>query len=506
MLQQQRPPPCENTITETFDVALGTASTEEVAQDRKMLVVGGDDWRSGLGGGRLHNDVYSSAGVTWTVKESAVEKTKWGDPLPKVLSNQVWNELRPTVPPPIGVDYNDWIGCRASRVTFKGRTCDPSEYEIVGATEKWHPAMRCVCETVGLDPYPDSMFAPRRYHQLVPFGRRVYLLGGLARIGEDLPVDESIGGLDGYMLPPHTFNDPNSPHRRERLTMMNDVWYTSDGVLWNIAAPGCSERVPQDDFFADEGHRKHSCLTDADCFGSAVCDTSLYSKSIYINGDEFTERNTRGQCRCPMWSGRERHVAAVFPPQPEKSVSQDECPDEGHDSRIYIFGGFTYVYEQRCGNRACGGGYRHYVNDVWRTKKDCTPAQRLVDPEGCVKEGEYFAESWEQVSAAAPWLPRAGHSIVVHGGILYLMGGRTGSIDSIDNDRLLNDIWRMESSLEWVEHMAEGTAPWGPRDLFTAVSLAETPEWGPTGARTREECMSKYNFPFANCVQTRDAS
>jgi hypothetical protein len=83
----------------------------------------------------------------------------------------------------------------------------------------------------------------------------------------------------------------------------------------------------------------------------------------------------------------EKFNIVVYPRQPPVAV---ECPEKGHESRMYVFGGFGTRYQQKCGTHACGEGYREFLNDVWVSKKNCTSEQRKKDPEECAGVSSTF--------------------------------------------------------------------------------------------------------------------
>ena len=220
-------------------------------------------------------------------------------------------------------------------------------------------------------------------------------------------------------------------------------------------------------------HVRARCARNADCAGSSKC----------VNGG----------CVCNMWQPREKHAVAVFPDLPLKP--RDDCAENypgGFDSRIYIFGGFTERYTQKCAHRSCGGRYREYTNDVWRSKKDCSPEQYDKDPNGCVNPritgrggGSLLGQEWELVSVdpvygghkAPLWSVRGSHKVLVHQGMMWLLGGRGGNMRKIDDNTLHNDVWKSENGRDWelvMEH-----AEWSPRDEFAAGVLHKTEEWGP---------------------------
>ena len=211
-------------------------------------------------------------------------------------------------------------------------------------------------------------------------------------------------------------------------------------------------------------HQRAGCTVDSQCEGASKC--------------------VRGGCVCQIFQPREKHAVAVFPALP--TAPRVDCGEKfpgGYDSRIYIFGGFIERYTQKCEKKACGGRYRDYTNDVWRTKKDCSPAQLAIDPSGCTPASELFGQSWELVTVDSrgpkdpPWKARGSHKVLVHQQKMWLMGGRAGEMRNAAENSLLNDIWSSEDGLNWKLEMAN--AEWPARDEFAAGVLHKTQEWGP---------------------------
>lgn len=68
---------------------------------------------------------------------------------------------------------------------------------------------------------------------------------------------------------------------------------------------------------------------------------------------------------------------------------------------------------------------------------------------------------WTELTATAPWEPRALASVVVLNGRLYLLGGFSFPA------RFLNDVWSSTDGVHWREETA--AAPWEGRGLFGAT-------------------------------------
>ena len=438
-LMLQRPEPCE--YPEGTDLGLTEDELEErkraksLADDKKILVMGGDTHKTGDGGGYYMNEVWESTGAIWLTVNSTIEFDYRNEPIARIISQATWKLASPNKATPLGVDYNTWTACARSRFEHN-RPCDDSLYIKRGAIKVWHPEMKCKCDLQN-DPYPGRMWAPRRNMAAVGFRRQVFILGGRARAMEDIPLDESLSSIP----------DGNRKRWRERTLLMNDVWTTEDGENWNMANPGCDENSPQNKLVIYNGHAKSVCRIDSDCFGNARCISRT--------------------CICNMWSPRERHAAVVYPDQQKVT---EKCAASGPEQRIYVFGGFSRRYTQRCGTNACGGDYREFMHDVWRTKKECIDIERAVDPVGCRDVRKTLGEEWELIIPAAPWPGRGGHQVVSHLNMLFVMGGRGGSLKDASDNPLYNDVWRSaDAGKTW--QLVVANAEWPAREHFFAASL-----------------------------------
>ena len=238
MLQKQRPAACAGEITPAMALlseedakAAAQGSAADVADDQLILVMGGDNYDRKVGGGYLLNDVWSSPGTLWKALTSDVEVNKWGDPLPKIQSEMKWKRVKSTTSVPPGVEYDEWIACAASRVTYAGVICDDSKYQDIGGVKKWHPGMRCQCPSIAYDKYPDRTWGPRRDAAAIGFGRLMFVIGGRSRSMTDLPAAEAIGSIAGDERP--------QGFVREKSSLMNDVWSSPNGQEWTLVTPGC---------------------------------------------------------------------------------------------------------------------------------------------------------------------------------------------------------------------------------------------------------------------------
>ncbi|MEZ5244058.1 MAG: hypothetical protein R2707_03100 [Acidimicrobiales bacterium] len=120
------------------------------------------------------------------------------------------------------------------------------------------------------------------------------------------------------------------------------------------------------------------------------------------------------------------------------------------DDALYVFGGSQNDDSSIIG---ANGPERVYYNDVWRSADG-------VD--------------WEELTAAAPWEPRAGASTLVRNGEIWLFGGEDGFTCSPLPDcdaPYFNDVWKTPDGIEWTR--VTEAAAWSPRPGHQCELLGE---------------------------------
>ena len=104
---------------------------------------------------------------------------------------------------------------------------------------------------------------------------------------------------------------------------------------------------------------------------------------------------------------------------------------------------------------AVGGQGRTLFNDVWRSRD---------------------GSNWEQVTANAPWAPRAGAAVVEKNGYMYLLGGENGFLCEFGPNGAscpyFNDVWRSRDGAHW--ELVTMKADWSARPGHQCQVLFDT--------------------------------
>ncbi|KAL0586693.1 hypothetical protein ABG067_003681 [Albugo candida] len=371
----------------TFDSTQDAAKVD--GRTPRLFLIGGDsstqtsyDLRAYPGGGALRNDVWILSNIEMEPMLKQVRAEGRSDTVAQTIVHSTWTEVNGGRRPPDGVTYDEWIACALNPWV---------SYTVEGCNDLSNPPGMYLA---------DIMFSPRRNFAAVVFKDELFILGGRARDHRPLPQDQLRGGVRTLRSDRHRW--------REYAVLKNDVWKSKDnGVTWKLVTPGC--KAPQANLVHKNGDVKYKCQRDSDCERGATC--TLFG-------------NTTSTCTCNMWSPREYHSVSVF------------------NNAIYLSGGYANVQQSTCGSEdaACGGGYRAYMQDVWRS----------VD-----------GANWEALNVSSAFPERGEHTMTSFQGSLYIMGGRTGNTQSASRSALLNDIWKSTDGALWTIETSQ--ASWSPR-------------------------------------------
>ena len=223
-------------------------------------------------------------------------------------------------------------------------------------------------------------------------------------------------------------------------TIWGDTWRSDDlGRTWRrVHAEGepdswparsYHEVVVQGDRMVLLGGQNYVVDPNPACATNAFCYPRVRSRSDFF-GDVWASSDgadwTQLTAAAP-WSGRAGLSAAVL------------------DGVIYVLGGSVNDDVSIVG----GPPVRQLFNDVWRSVDGVT---------------------WEQATPSAPWAPRAGASVAVRDGWLYLFGGEYGFTGN--PPPYFNDVWRTRDGTDW--ELLTPAAGWSPRPGHTCDVLDGT--------------------------------
>jgi len=225
-----------------------------------LYLLGGDDFRgSHDGGGMMHNDVWRTSGVKWSIFEKVTTKE------PRLYSQFVWERVGTDKLAPRESTYFDWLDC---------------------LTRPWRGI--AACRELD-DPYQGDLrrWSPRRNHAAVYFKEdesafnTLWVIGGRAADETGAQIDHSV-------------------------VLKNDVWASQDGLVWSLINPGC--RFDDVQAAPGVGAEDSECTNDNDCFGDSHCiqrrcecqsflprerhAVSVFGGELYLSGGVIHVRET----------------------------------------------------------------------------------------------------------------------------------------------------------------------------------------------------------------------
>ncbi len=277
---------------------------------------------------------------------------------------------------------------------------------------------------------PTTGWAGRAGLQAVELSNRLYIMGGRT------PAP----------FGPPTFGPFNS-------VLWNDVWESRDlGASWTkLATP------------KGPGMWSERAYFQAVTKGGAM---------FVLGGQDFTVRpNQPPVCPLPPPSGAPNPPCPEFVPnstffsdvwRSTDGVTWQRLDSDGPrwTGRAGLsaieFKGWIYVLGGGNGDDvAIGGTGRVLFNDVWRSRD---------------------GKNWEQVTARAPWAPRAGAAVVEKNGYMYLLGGEDGFLCTFGptgpSCPYFNDVWRSRDGAQW--ELVTMTADWSARPGHQCQVLFDT--------------------------------
>jgi len=261
---------------------------------------------------------------------------------------------------------------------------------------------------------PAADWDPRAGLQAVEMDGSVFVLGGRT------PVDPAEVPVFGASI------------------IHGDVWRTDDlGLTWQqilaTDTPGhwapraYFQSLMKDDLLYVIGGQDFTVIANPDTVGPPLIGVSQFFDDVWSSPDgvNWTERTSAAG-----WEGRAGLSAAVY------------------DDAIWVLGGSVNDDDAIGGP---GGPPRIYFNDVWKSTDN--------------------GETWDLVTASAPWEPRAGGIALAFNGYLYMIGGEAGfTCFPIPCDPpYFNDVWRTRDGIDW--ELMTADAEWSPRPGHQAVAM-----------------------------------
>lgn len=269
------------------------------------------------------------------------------------------------------------------------------------------------------DPYawntvnPQADWAPRAGLEVVHLNDAFYLMGGRT------PIDPSVVPVFGAS------------------TIWGDVWKSDDlGGSWSRildtdtsgqwSARAFFEAMTKDGQMYVLGGQDFNVIDNPAPVGPPMIPVSNFFNDVWSSSDGI---NWVQKTADAGWDGRAGLSSVVY---------RDE---------IYVFGGSKNDDAAIVGPT---GPPRIYFNDVWKSADD--------------------GATWQQVTEAAPWEPRAGAAVVVKDDFIYLLGGEDGFTCVSGGTRCppyFNDVWRTQDGENW--ELRTAAADWLERPGHQAV-------------------------------------
>jgi hypothetical protein len=219
---------------------------------------------------------------------------------------------------------------------------------------------------------------------------------------------------------------------------MNDIWGSEDGIIWQLFNPGCKYHEQGSPWAqGSPGTESSYCTSNFDCYGDSYC--------VLKGTTQVVDVNQSGECRCNIWSPRERHSVVVYKKQ------------------LFLSGGLTRLEFQRCGDYPCGGGYRHWADDMWVSYDGKKWKELLPLTTSNTLNPQVVPSNWTRFS------PRGEHALQVIQDRLCVVGGRGRRHDKlyrVGEDEYLNDVWLSQDGENWT--LAQDSAPFHPRSMFVS--------------------------------------
>jgi hypothetical protein len=257
-----------------------------------------------------------------------------------------------------------------------------------------------------------AAFSPRYQHSAFVANGKLWVLGGQgATAGVPGPpagdawsstdgltwTRENVSNLtDGYLMPVVQETGKATLFGGGQAAIANNVYQTTDGASW-------------------------SELTTNAQFAPRLTTGTEFNGQMWIVGGEGTRGSAAKSVRNDVWRSADGiNWSSVTP------AGSIFSPRDGHavvtfNNKLWVIGGWDDV--------ASSGGTATRLNDVWSSADGVSWTQQ--NPTG----GTIFS-------------PRMGHTAVVYGGKLWVIGGDVAS--GTPNDTYVNDVWYTTDGSTWL--------------------------------------------------------
>lgn len=352
----------------------------------------------GRSGGAFHNEVWSSSdGITWVQQATP----PWG---PRafmgvaVLGNKLFV---------IG-----GIGSNAG--------------ETYGTNDVWYT-------TDGTTWTSTTTAAPwsKRYgHACTTFSAKLWIVGG--EYSNTTAYTDVWSSTDGITWTQATTTGPANVSSASGAAGIGPTAISYNNLLWVIGGSTSGQVYNSADGIT------WSLVTGtagfADAWFANLCAAAIFNNTIWISG----HRSASTPYTFPIWYATTTVPAGTtytLPTDgavsiPWTKVSAAAGFTNRQDHTMLDFGGKMWVIGGNQGNIT--DSPLVFYNDVWSSADGIT---------------------WTQVTAAAPWAARSGHTAVVYNSRMWILGG-------VSATSFLNDCWSSADGITWTQ---EPTGPWPGR-------------------------------------------